>query len=84
MLRTGNKRLAALTLLLDGLKGTAAVLIGGHWGPDAAIFAGAGAFIGHLFPVWLKFKGGKGVATMLGIFFGARTGRLGCSPSRSG
>jgi glycerol-3-phosphate acyltransferase PlsY len=70
VLRTGNKRLAALTLLLDGLKGTAAVLIGGHWGPDAAIFAGAGAFIGHLFPVWLKFKGGKGVATMLGIFFG--------------
>ena len=70
VLRTGNKGLAALTLLLDGLKGTAAVLIGSHWGPDAAIFAGAGAFIGHLFPVWLKFKGGKGVATMLGIFFG--------------
>jgi len=70
VLRTGNKRLAALTLLLDGLKGTAAVLIGGQWGPDAAICAGAGAFIGHLFPVWLKFKGGKGVATMLGIFFG--------------
>ncbi len=70
VLRTGNKRLAALTLLLDGLKGAAAVLIGSQWGPDAAIFAGAGAFIGHLFPVWLKFKGGKGVATMLGIFFG--------------
>ena len=70
VLRTGNKGLAALTLLLDGLKGTAAVLIGAHWGPDAAIFAGAGAFIGHLFPVWLKFKGGKGVATMLGILFG--------------
>jgi acyl phosphate:glycerol-3-phosphate acyltransferase len=70
VLRTGNKGLAALTLLLDGLKGTAAVLIGNHWGPDAAIIAGAGAFIGHLFPVWLKFKGGKGVATMLGIFFG--------------
>lgn len=70
VLRTGNKRLAALTLLLDGLKGTAAVLIGGQWGPDAAICAGAGAFIGHLFPIWLKFKGGKGVATMLGIFFG--------------
>lgn len=70
VLRTGNKGLAAATLLLDGLKGTAAVLIGGLWGPDAAIFAGAGAFIGHLFPVWLKFKGGKGVATMLGILFG--------------
>ena len=70
VLRTGNKRLAALTLLLDGLKGTAAVVIGNLWGPDAAIIAGAGAFIGHLFPVWLKFKGGKGVATMLGIFFG--------------
>jgi len=70
VLRTGHKGLAALTLLLDGLKGTAAVLIGGYWGPDAAIIAGAGAFIGHLFPVWLKFKGGKGVATMLGILFG--------------
>ena len=70
VLRTGNKGLAALTLLLDGLKGTAAILIGSHWGQDAAILAGAGAFIGHLFPVWLKFKGGKGVATMLGIFFG--------------
>ncbi|HEY7688495.1 MAG TPA: glycerol-3-phosphate 1-O-acyltransferase PlsY [Dongiaceae bacterium] len=70
VLRTGHKGLAAATLLLDGLKGTAAVLIGGLWGPDAAIFAGAGAFIGHLFPVWLKFKGGKGVATMLGILFG--------------
>ena len=70
VLRTGRKGLAAATLLLDGLKGTAAVLIGYRWGPDAAIFAGAGAFIGHLFPVWLKFKGGKGVATMLGILFG--------------
>jgi glycerol-3-phosphate acyltransferase PlsY len=67
VLRTGHKGLAAATLLLDGLKGTAAVLIGGLWGPDAAIFAGAGAFIGHLFPVWLKFKGGKGVATFLGV-----------------
>ena len=73
VLRTGHKGLAAATLLLDGLKGTAAVLIGAHlWpgGPDAAICAGAGAFIGHLFPIWLKFKGGKGVATMLGILFG--------------
>ena len=72
VLRTGHKGLAAATLLLDALKGTAAVLIAHSWpgGPDAAICAGAGAFIGHLFPVWLKFKGGKGVATMLGIFFG--------------
>ncbi|MFM9841649.1 MAG: glycerol-3-phosphate 1-O-acyltransferase PlsY [Dongiaceae bacterium] len=73
VLRTGHKGLAAATLLLDALKGAAAVLLIGHWwpgGPDAAICAGAGAFIGHLFPVWLKFKGGKGVATMLGIFFG--------------
>ena len=73
VLRTGHKGLAAATLLLDGLKGTAAVLIGAHlWpgGPDAAICAGAGAFIGHLFPIWLKFKGGKGVAAALGVLLG--------------
>jgi glycerol-3-phosphate acyltransferase PlsY len=67
VLRTGRKGLAAATLLLDGLKGAAAVLIGGYWGPDTAILAGGGAFLGHLFPAWLKFKGGKGVATALGI-----------------
>ena len=70
VLRTGNKKLAALTLLLDALKGTAAVLIGSYWGPDAALFAGLGAFLGHLFPVWLGFRGGKGVATYIGVLIG--------------
>jgi glycerol-3-phosphate acyltransferase PlsY len=69
VLRTGNKALAAATLLLDGGKGAVAVLIAQHlYGPDAAVVAGAGAFLGHLFPVWLKFRGGKGVATTIGIF----------------
>jgi acyl phosphate:glycerol-3-phosphate acyltransferase len=67
VLRTGRKGLAAATLLGDALKGTAAVLIAGTWGPWAAIIAGFGAFIGHLFPVWLNFRGGKGVATYLGV-----------------
>jgi glycerol-3-phosphate acyltransferase PlsY len=67
VLRTGRKDLAAATLLLDGGKGAAAVFIGGHyWGPDIALLAGLGAVVGHLFPIWLKFKGGKGVATTLG------------------
>ena len=70
VLRTGRKGLAAATLLLDALKGTAAVLIAGQWGPQAAIVAGLGAFIGHLYPVWLKFNGGKGVATYLGCLVG--------------
>ncbi len=70
VLRTGNKKLAAATLLLDALKGTAAVLIASRFGPYAAICAGFGAFIGHLFPVWIGFKGGKGVATYLGILIG--------------
>lgn len=70
VLRTGNKGLAAATLILDMLKGTAAVLIAAHFGPGLGLWAGFGAFIGHLFPVWLGFKGGKGVATYLGILIG--------------
>ncbi len=71
VLRTGNKGLAAATLLGDMLKGTVAVIVAGHFGePEAAIAAGIGAFVGHLFPVWLKFKGGKGVATYIGILLG--------------
>ncbi|QQO37309.1 glycerol-3-phosphate 1-O-acyltransferase PlsY [Bradyrhizobium diazoefficiens] len=71
VLRTGRKSLAAGTLLLDALKGTAAVLIAFHIaGLDAAMLAGFGAFLGHLFPVWLKFKGGKGVAVYIGILLG--------------
>jgi acyl phosphate:glycerol-3-phosphate acyltransferase len=71
VLRTGNKWLAAGTLLGDMLKGTAAVIIAGSlWGPDAAMLAGLGAFLGHIYPVWLKFKGGKGVATYIGVLLG--------------
>ncbi len=70
VLRTGNKGLAALTLLLDLLKGTAAVWVGSHFGPYAAMAAGLGAFLGHLFPVWLGFRGGKGVATYIGVLLG--------------
>src|ERR1700755_1127998 len=71
VLRTGRKGLAAGTLLWDMLKGTAAVIIAGYLGgPNAAMLAGLGAFLGHLFPVWLKFKGGKGVAVYIGILLG--------------
>ncbi|HLZ06747.1 MAG TPA: glycerol-3-phosphate 1-O-acyltransferase PlsY [Bradyrhizobium sp.] len=71
VLRTGRKGLAAATLVLDALKGTVAVIISGYLGgPDAAMLAGLGAFLGHIFPVWLKFKGGKGVAVYIGILIG--------------
>lgn len=71
VLRTGRKSLAAATLLGDALKGTFAVVIVNYlYGTEMALIAGLGAFLGHLFPVWLKFKGGKGVATYLGILLG--------------
>jgi glycerol-3-phosphate acyltransferase PlsY len=72
VLRTGRKDLALLTLLGDGGKGVAAVLIArALWGQDAAALAGAAAFVGHIFPVWLRFKGGKGVATFFGVLLAA-------------
>ncbi|PDT40277.1 MULTISPECIES: glycerol-3-phosphate 1-O-acyltransferase PlsY [Sinorhizobium] len=70
VLRTGNKKLAGATLLLDALKGTAAAAVASLWGVEAGIAAGLAAFLGHLFPVWLSFKGGKGVATYIGILLG--------------
>ena len=79
VLRTGNKKLAALTLAGDMLKGTVAVLVTAYaarsfpalgLSPYAALAAGLGAFLGHLFPVWLGFKGGKGVATYIGVLLG--------------
>jgi glycerol-3-phosphate acyltransferase PlsY len=71
VLRTGRKGLAAATLICDMLKGTAAVVISGYYGgPNAAMLAALGAFLGHLFPVWLNFKGGKGVAVYIGVLIG--------------
>ena len=71
VLRTGRKGLAAATLICDALKGTIAVVIAGNFGgPNAAMLAALGAFLGHLFPVWLKFKGGKGVAVYIGVLIG--------------
>ena len=68
VLRTGSKSLAAITLLLDGGKGTLATLVALQFGTDMGILAAAGSILGHCFPVWLRFRGGKGVATGLGIF----------------
>jgi glycerol-3-phosphate acyltransferase PlsY len=71
VLRTGRKGLAAATLICDMLKGTLAVIVGGTFGsPTAAMLAAAAAFLGHLFPVWLNFKGGKGVAVYIGVLLG--------------
>lgn len=71
VLRTGNKKLALFTLIADALKGTIPVLIAAHfWGLNSDIAAAFGAMAGHTFPIWLKFKGGKGVATFIGVLFG--------------
>ena len=71
VLRTGRKGLAAATLIGDALKGTLAVIISGYYGgPNAAMLAALGAFLGHLFPVWLQFRGGKGVAVYIGVLIG--------------
>ena len=71
VLRTGNKKIAALTLFLDGLKGAVPVLLLAYFGtPQAGMIAGLAAMAGHIFPLWLGFKGGKGVATSLGVLFG--------------
>ena len=72
VLRTGRKGLAAGTLLLDALKGTVPVWLAWMYGPNIAVLAALGAFLGHLFPVWLGFKGGKGVATLIGVLIGLK------------
>ncbi|MFD1746958.1 glycerol-3-phosphate 1-O-acyltransferase PlsY [Rhizobium helianthi] len=77
VLRTGNKKLALATLLLDAFKATAAALMAAAlWGPEAGLLGGFAAFIGHLFPVWLGFKGGKGVATYIGTLLGVAPGMV--------
>lgn len=81
VLRTGNKKLAAATLILDGAKGAAAVALAKHFGNnDLALIAAIFSILGHIFPVWLKFKGGKGVATTLGMLLvlAPWTGLLAC------
>ena len=71
VLRTGNRALAAATLLLDALKGTVPAALGYHFlGVEGGVIAGLAAFLGHIFPVWLGFEGGKGVATYIGVLFG--------------
>ncbi len=81
VLRTGNKPLAAATLLLDGAKGAGAVLIATNYGPDLALVAGLAAVIGHVAPIWRKFRGGKGVATSLGVLLALdwRLGLIACA-----
>jgi acyl phosphate:glycerol-3-phosphate acyltransferase len=80
VLRTGKRGLAAATLVLDGGKGAVAVLVADRFGPDIAVAAAGFSVIGHLFPVWLGFKGGKGVATTLGVFLAVApfTGIIAC------
>ncbi len=81
VLRTGRKGLAAATLLLDGGKGAGAVLLAGFWGPDPQLMAALGAVLGHIFPFWLRFQGGKGVATVLGVLlaFAWQAGLAACA-----